>query len=620
MMFLNICLGQEIVFKASVSSNTVDVTSPFQIVYSADNVSGVSNFAPPDFGNFVVLGGPNRSSSFSNINGSASSRISYSYVLQGKKIGKFNIAGASATIEGKTCKSNSISITVVKAGTNTPRYKNAAPGEADGMDAQNPFSNNPFGASRSKAKREPYKNISPQEMAKKVFARVDLDKQEAYVGEQIIASYNIYAQIPCAVDAKKIVTPEGFWSHDFTDADNPQEAEKVVIDGQPYRKFTLRKTALFPSRAGKLWIPPMEFGGYAQVETSPSIRGPSNGFIEEIFSDIIEEAIISRVPLELKTDSVSVSAVALPDKNKPASFNNNVGTYTIEANINKAELGINDVATITYTIRGKGIIPLLNAPVWAPNDNYSVMQPLVFDTLTNNKNDVEGYKVFKYSIEPNKAGNISIPSAEFSYFDPALKTYKTLQTPSYTLAVSDKTIKAKSTNTKKQLHDILNEDNMAKIIPHSIMEQPVYWLAFILPFLGYGFLRYRKKRKEQVQITQSNNLFKKISATEAMERLNAANAMLEKNNVDAFYNKTSEALWLYASSKWQIPIADLNTQKVKMALQLAQIPSPLQDRFFALTNTCQEAIYAQSAGSEFATIQQEAKSIIEELESQFEAQ
>ena len=106
-------------FTASTDNTTVGLTDNFQVTFSFEgkDVNGVKNFNPPSFNNFLVLSGPNQSSSMQIINGAVSGSLSFSYILQPKSLGKFSIGTASVDYNGSSIKSSPLEITVVKGST-----------------------------------------------------------------------------------------------------------------------------------------------------------------------------------------------------------------------------------------------------------------------------------------------------------------------------------------------------------------------------------------------------------------------------------------------------------------------------------------------------------------------
>ncbi len=103
-------------FNASVNSTTIGLNDQLQVsfTFSGQDINGIKSFSPPQFYNFMILSGPNQSTSMQIINSAVSASMTYSYYLQPKNIGKFTIGSASVNYNGKEFKSNPINITVVK--------------------------------------------------------------------------------------------------------------------------------------------------------------------------------------------------------------------------------------------------------------------------------------------------------------------------------------------------------------------------------------------------------------------------------------------------------------------------------------------------------------------------
>src|SRR5258706_366588 len=107
-------LSQNISFTASVDNNRVALGEQFEITFSLGGTSAGSNFQPPPFTDFLVVGGPNQSTSMQFINGSVSSSVSWSYVLQPKAEGKFAIGRATIDYGGKKLQTQPVGIEVAK--------------------------------------------------------------------------------------------------------------------------------------------------------------------------------------------------------------------------------------------------------------------------------------------------------------------------------------------------------------------------------------------------------------------------------------------------------------------------------------------------------------------------
>lgn len=86
--------GQEAKFTVAISVDSLLLGNPTQVTFSLENAQG-SNFSPPDFVGFDMVGGPSQSSSFSMINGKVTQSQSFTYYLEPQDVGNYYIQAAS---------------------------------------------------------------------------------------------------------------------------------------------------------------------------------------------------------------------------------------------------------------------------------------------------------------------------------------------------------------------------------------------------------------------------------------------------------------------------------------------------------------------------------------------
>ncbi len=84
-------------FRLELSSDSILLGNYFEVKFILENASG-SQFEPPSFEGFTMVGGPNQSSSFSMVNGKVSQSMSYSFYLEPKDIGNYYIESASIKV------------------------------------------------------------------------------------------------------------------------------------------------------------------------------------------------------------------------------------------------------------------------------------------------------------------------------------------------------------------------------------------------------------------------------------------------------------------------------------------------------------------------------------------
>ncbi len=90
--------GQEASFTVSVQFDTLLLGNQLQVSFKLENGNS-QNFTPPVFEDFILVAGPNMSSSMVMTNGEVSQSITYSYFLEAKEAGVFFIPPAKIGTE-----------------------------------------------------------------------------------------------------------------------------------------------------------------------------------------------------------------------------------------------------------------------------------------------------------------------------------------------------------------------------------------------------------------------------------------------------------------------------------------------------------------------------------------
>jgi hypothetical protein len=356
-----ISVAQE--FTASVNETTVSDNQSFQVsfTFSGTNINNLSKFSPPSFENFMILSGPNQSSSIQFINGSQSASLTYSFVVQPKSLGTFSIGSASIEQNGTTYKSNPITITVVK-GSSKPQQKN------------------------EEAK------ISNEEIAKNLFIRAIVDRTKAYKGEQVTVTYKLYTRLSIAaqMSISKLPQYQGFWAEELETSNNILFTTEVV-DGKQYRVGVLKKAALFPTQTGTLEVTPFELTVPIEIQ-----KQRSKNIWDDFFGDPFGRSQIYE--FNAKSNTVKVEVEPLP-AGQPDSFKGAVGDFSFDAKLNPTTVKSNEPLTLDLNISGTGNIKLLDLPEINLPSGFEKYEPKVSDNI-NRKLKISGTKKGEYLLVP----------------------------------------------------------------------------------------------------------------------------------------------------------------------------------------------------------------------------
>ncbi len=559
--------AQQVVFKASAPQAVVK-NEQFRLTYTL-NKEGKDIRLPSEIEGFDILFGPSVSSSYSTqvINGKSTSQssFSYTYILVAPNEGAFNIGPAAITVDGSNYRSNSIEIKVL------PPDK-----EADNSQ------------SSSKSPSTSSSSSSQEIKATDAFIRTVVSKSRIYEQEGFMVTFKLYTTLN-VVDFGRIEFPEfeGFLVEEL-DVPTNQQLKLEHYNGRNYYTATLRKTLLFPQRAGKITIPS---GKLEMVFSVPSGKKISSFFgMQEVNVDVKKPMI---------TNPVTVDVTSLPP-GKPSSFNGAVGSFTFTPSISSKEVKANEPITITLKITGTGNQKLIQNPKIEFPTNFELYDPTIDNDLTAGENGLTGTRKIEYLVIPRYEGEYSIPPIEFSYFDIASRSYKSLKSPSYNLNVLKGAPGSASASSYVNQQQVKVEQDIRYIktgkpnilkTDNFFVGSLVYWLWYIISFvlLGVFFILYHKQMKLNANIALMRT---KRANKVAKQRLKKAEIYLKVHDKQNFYNEVLGALWGYFSDKLSIPGASLTKNNIGAELSSYGVDEKLVHKFMEILDICEFARYA----------------------------
>jgi hypothetical protein len=589
-------MAQDVSFTASVDNNRVAVGEPFQITFSLGGSSAGSNFQPPPFTDFLVVGGPNQSTNMQFINGSISSSVSWSYVLQAKAVGKFAIGRATIDYGGKKIQTQPVGIEVVKG---SPQ-----PNQQGGQQQQ---AQQPGGADIDK------------QISDNLFLRVVLDKSRVYQGEQITATYKIYTRVNISnYNLTKGSSLTGFWSEDL-DVPKQVQLSTETLNGKQYRVGILRRAALFPQRSGNLQVDPMEVVCAVQVQT----RRRSNDIFDQFFNDPFF-GNAQTVNHKVRSEPVSVTVLPLPSANVPNGFNGAVGKFTIESWLDKKQTKANEPVTLKVKISGRGNLKLLEPPAVTVPPDIERYDPKISDNIAHQGDEIAGSRTFEYLLLPRRAGELKIPSFSYAYFDVEKKNYVPYVSPEFVLSVEKGSELAGGPASGigkedvkllgEDIRFIKSEDLSLRRKGVSFAGSPLFFALSFSSLFGFvGFIFY-VKRRERV-LGDVAGLKNRKARKMAQKRLQEAKKFLHQKKEQEFYGEVSRALWGYIGDKLGIAPSDLSTEIVRTALEARGIAPEGAGKLIAAIEQCEFARFSPSAGAvQMDGVYHEAIGIISEIE------
>lgn len=534
----SIVVGQDGGFTATADQTKVGTGQQFTVTFtvSGSDAMGAQNFHAPDFGQLLVLSGPNTSQSYQIINGSMSGSIAYSYVLYARQAGKYTINSATIDYKGKQLKTQPIQIEVVQG---KPQQKQQAP-EAN------------------------LANIGDN-----LFVRAIADKQRARIGEQITITYKLYTRVSVSgYDLTKAPTYEGFWSEDIEQSQQPAVVNETY-EGKQYRVAVIKRTALFATQAGTLKIAPLEVQCAVQVQTKRRSNDPFDIFNDPFFQQTQTQQ------LAFKSNPLTFNIESLPS-NAPQGYSGAVGQYSFTATTDKNEVRAGDPITLKLAVSGTGNVSLLSLPKPVLPSDLEAYDPKITNDITRNGGVIRGKKTAEYLLVPRNPGKRTIEPIPFIYYDLEIQRYVSLTSPRFDLTITPgKEIAGGDASiASKEAIKLLGEDiRYLKLDPgelQSISDSSyfggTFYASVLLPPLAFvGAFLYRKRMKS-IYGDMPKFRFQQ-AGKEATRRLKRAKQLLAQGNSESYHAEISRALLGYLEDKLHLEKSSLTVDEAVSRLE-----------------------------------------------------
>jgi len=547
-------------FIATADTKTVIENSAFTVTFTLKGTKG-SQFTPPDFASFEVIGGPSQRTSMTVINGSVSESISYEYTLYADKIGQYVIDPAQIKVSSGVMKSNVLVINVVK-------------GEAA--------------------------NTIPED-EKETFVKMEASTVDAILGEQITLEYKLYTQQDInGYDLVNEPDYDGFFSQ--TLGNYRASVSREIIEGKEFYTKTIKKVALFPQRTGLFEFNPVT------VNLAIPIPGARK-----------RRSFFSSVPTRSKRVTTNGLTLEVKDPPQPApiSFSGAVGKYAMSPKINKTQLTTDDAFVINMEVRGTGDGKTFSAPSQPMIKGMEYYDPNVIrDEDTSRDGIVSNYKQIEYLIVPKKPGNYVI-RPEFTYYDTDSNAYVTLAPREFRVKVTKGTRSITRDDRDVSIaQTAMSDREVVKPIRKSslVFFDSFWWISFalgLIGLLGMGFKKYQLTSLENLDPAEKRRRKALKLATAQLER---AKIHLENSESRKFFEEISLTMNRYLGNKFGMNNEDFQKEKIAKTLQENNVEEIHVNEYLSILKTCEMAIFAGQTTHKMDEIYEKSQNLILHLE------
>ncbi len=557
-------------WNATASSTKVSIGEEFQVTFTLSNAKG-SNFIPPDFKYFKVLGVPARGSSTTIINGAVSSSSSWTYRIRPEKTGMYWIKPGAITIDGHQYFTKKIKIESTKG-----KVRNATSDEE-----------------------------FTSALQEQVFIKAELSDTVAVVGQPLVFELKLY-WIPNVLNPRLMAEPN---LSAFYHENNPRGAyrtSKETIDGKSFNVKTLYRSIIYPQQIGQATI-----GSYRILVDvqDPNGKPIQRGFFTQG----------SYIRMDLRSKDIDVRVLELP-KPAPPSFSGAVGRLDLQCKVDQRVVTTDDAVTLTMTIVGEGDTKQMEAPAFNSTDSLEVYAPrLLEETSFQTPQGIIKEKSFEYVLLPKYPGKYNIVP-EYSYFDSDEMIYKLLSCEAIELRVSQGSNPIGKAIEKAPVI----EDGLSGILPvfdytpidRTPMNPILLWSLLGLPIFSMlsmiSVFYYRKNQPEVDQEFLRQSRARQV----ALSKLKMAESAMVANEPRKFYDELSKAMHGYLEDKIGIPLSSLNASFIREKLVGLQVDDALVQRFMLILENCQMALFAgKTDQGDLRQSYTEAGDVIEALEA-----
>jgi tetratricopeptide (TPR) repeat protein len=536
----------------------------------------------PPLDDFDVYGNT-RSQSMQIVNGVMSVSTSFIYVLAPKRDGTLAIGAFTVRAGGKEYKTAPIAITV---------------GGGPGV----------------RGAPAPAAGLGEEREDRDIFVVGRVDKQNAYVNEQILYTFYLYrAERAAQISNLSYSAPgfQGFFVEKLKDSE--KQSYKVINN----RRFIVTEvsTAIFPTTSGKLTVDPSVL--QLVVLTSPFGFGFFDRGVEKV----------------LRTKPIEIDVSALPVAGRPPFFEGAVGeALQLGARLDRDQVAEGEPVTMTVKVEGIGNVKTFSRPKLADLPQFrSYDADSKTDVQTFDR--VAGSRTWETVLVPKDEGEHVVPPIRMAYFDTREGRYRTLETKPLPITVvrgasiGGATAASPGMDAPAAQQDIqiLGSDiaHIRTDVPVSDTWTPLYRHGLFgvlapLPFLAVVGATLRQRRRDR--LASDRALARATRARKvAAKRLAAARRALGANQGEAFYAEISHALHQYAGDKLNVAATGMTHEDLRAAVVRAGVDESAAAHLVGILERCDAARFAPgSMGAErLRDTLRDAESVILALDAQW---
>jgi len=538
---------------ATLDRNTVSVGESVTLTVNFENLNPGG---PPNLPAIqgITVAGVGQSTHMSIEPGGTVSLLSYNYVLVPSQPGDITIPAMSVAIQGQQFTTPVLKLKVLPASQAAPNPANET-----------------------------------------AFLRLVTPKNEIYLGEALPVDINLYF-----LELREARMPQ-LQAEGFTLGKMLQQRQTQSRVGGRVFMLVPFKSYVSGARVGNLTLGP----------ASMQLAVPRANARRTIFGDIVDWQQVT-----LNSETQSIRVLSLPRTNVPPTFGGAVGTFNMSVTVGPTNVAVGDPITVKVTLTGQGLLEGINLPSQPAWSDFKVYTPNTkFDPA--DQFGLSGTKSFEQVVIPQSAEVKSLPAFQFSFFDPNLRTYRTLSGAPTPLLVRPVAAMANLPGTAPApAQPAVTNDEIIHIKPFlsaspvsgaPLLTQPWFLGLQVVPLATWLSLFVVRRRREA--LANNPRLRRQLEVQRKIESgLTELRAHAAERQSEQFFALAFRLLQERLGERLDLPANAITEAVIDERLRPRNVPEPLLTELHELFQACNQARYARERSS------QELASFIPRLE------
>lgn len=563
--FISPSLWAQPSIQAQIDRETITLSDTLRLTIVIRGGSALTTPEIPAKGNFEVVG---RSSGnvIEIINGEMSVTNTFEYMLRPVQAGKFSIGPITTHIDGRTFSAGPVQVTVLETGG--PGYKP--------LPEPTPYPPGPPPTITPGYPQDPqdvFPSAAPPQEPQRpdTFVTAQVDKQSAYVGEQILYTFRLYSAV--SLDNASLKMPE---FKEFISEELIKENKyETVLEGRRYAVNEVR-VALFPTKAGKVST------GKANVEALVpySFRyNPQDPFSDPFFQG--RSLARNGERKSFSTDNIEIEVKELPTR--PNNFSGLVGEFSVESHLDQDRLAAGETLHYDITLQGRGNIREAQFPKIPDSPFFKVYPGTPKVEEEKNLQGIGGKKTFNYALVANRPGTTQLGPFVTTFFNPKTGAYEELTVPAQPIQITGEASQESLVSagidrrdgslldSKSSLTGLQGIAGLGAVLTRSIPASGLtvlWWMLLLVPPAGYLILlliRRAKRRREALSEDRKRS--------QAFRKAKQALGQVSWDGDPEAFIRVSTILREYLSDAFLIKGGAMTPREVEDLLVSKQIPA-----------------------------------------------